>query len=124
MPVSFQTPPALISTSPVNVLVPVPASVNVPVTEVTPVTPKVKVELVAKVPPDSIVKPLAVALAATVTVWPFRMVTKPSALVGTVVPVTQLVPPSVDSCQLAAVPQLKEVALLLNCFAGAKDKPV
>ena len=123
MPVSFQTPPVLMSTSPVNVLAPVPASVNVPVNEVAPVTPNVKLAPVFKVPPLAMVKSLAVALAANVTVWVFRMVTKPYALVGVVVAFTQVVPPSVDCCQVALAFQLP-VAKLLYCFAGAIDKPV
>lgn len=54
--VSFQVPPELIVTSPVNVFAPVFARVNVPETEVVPVTPRVKLVPVVKPVPEFIVK--------------------------------------------------------------------
>ena len=67
-PVSFQSPPLLIVTLLVKVLVPVLASVRVPVTDVVPVTPRVQVAVVpvAKTVPVPTVRFPAMAKAAPV----------------------------------------------------------
>src|SRR3990172_3186117 len=93
-------------------IVTVPAERKVPATDRSVAVPSAMVSVTALLsvtwPPASMVTSSTVTLAATVTVWPFWMVTTPDVLDGEVTAATHAEPS--QRCHVAAVAQLPDAA--------------